>query len=704
MSDKIILNRAARDIRESPELLPISQVKLTGKDEEGNEVVFTAGTTSGRTLEVEVPWATQAMADSILSKVRGYEYKPFTADGAILDPAAELGDAIRVGGVYSVIASTETTFSPIMSSTVSAPEDSQIDHEIPYYDKQEREQKRYQAETYERIEGVNSSLSSKIEQTDSSIKLMVSENYYTKTDVKGKIEEANKYTDGREVEIKKEFMSELALTAQSITATVAESVSKYVIPAGIDVSYYGYGDPPKIDDVEDGDIYLDQDSGQLWVWQYVESLGYRKWMRLRDSNNNVVPPLNLITDNLGSQIEQTASSITSTVASSVSKYLIPGNLTFQFYGYGPPENIEGAVNGNLYLDQSTGYYYQFSGGAWGEDPVNATPLGLITDNLSSEIVQTATEIKSTVAAATQKYENPNPNSIPISYYGFGDPEDAGIENPSAGQYYLDQTTGKYYKYNGSTWGYNGTFPLVTDNIRSEIVQTANEIKSTIAGSISQYDTTGYDDIEFYDFGSPSSELAAGNNGKYYLDQETGDIYKSNGTSWIWQETLPLISNGFESMIQQTMSEITLSVTSNANGSYITLKSGDIEVSSEAVNLHVKSVNVDGDITADAVVANAKITSPSIYGGTFYNSNGSASLKVDYDLIFNSRFTSDEDYDAFLIRDDAGSVEMSMYGDNILTYDAGNIRIISPRDWRFLGTIKFTGTVDLSDATVIMPEE
>lgn len=592
MSDKIILNRAARDIRESPELLPISQVKLTGKDEDGNEVIYTVGETSGRTLEVEVPWATQEMADSILSKVRGYEYKPFTADGSILDPAAELGDAIRAGDVYSVIASTETTFSPIMSFTVSAPEDSQIDHEIPYYDKQEREQKRYQAETYERIESAKASF----EVTANSITQWVKDDYETKTDAET---------------TKTALETTITTTAEGIRADVKET-----------------------------------------------------YQTISDAATQ--------TTTLETLISTTAEGITQTVS----------------------ETYELKADATSKLEDAKSY----------ADGAVETASATITEAYQSEIEQTARSIRSTVAASTQKYENPNPNSITISYYGFGDPEDAGIENPSKNQYYLDQTTGNYWKYNGSTWNKNGTFPLVTDNIRSEIVQTANEIKSTIAGSISQYDTTGYDDIKYYDFGSPSSELAAGNNGKYYLDQETGDIYKSNGTLWIWQETLPLISNGFESMIQQTMSEIALSVTSDTDGSYIKLTSDSIEFKSEAVKLHVNSADIDGVITADAVVAGAKITSPSIYGGKFYNSDGSASLTVSDDLIFDSKFTSSNSYYAFEIRDYYDSMDLKMHGEDVLTYDDSYERTVGRGNWSFGGTVEFTGTVDLSNATVIMPEE
>lgn len=63
----------------------------------------------------------QAMADSILAAVKNYSYQPYTAEDALLDPAAELGDAVTVGGIYSVIASADMQFDRACAPTISAP-------------------------------------------------------------------------------------------------------------------------------------------------------------------------------------------------------------------------------------------------------------------------------------------------------------------------------------------------------------------------------------------------------------------------------------------------------------------------------------------------------------------------------------------------------------------------------------------------------
>ena len=79
---------------------PFSGVRLiAGKNEDGSSIIYRAGDDSGRVLEFENPWGSQQMADDVLSRIRGYEYKPFRATGAIMNPAAELGDAISVGDI-----------------------------------------------------------------------------------------------------------------------------------------------------------------------------------------------------------------------------------------------------------------------------------------------------------------------------------------------------------------------------------------------------------------------------------------------------------------------------------------------------------------------------------------------------------------------------------------------------------------------------
>lgn len=93
--------------------------------------MYTAGDDTGRTVEVECPWGSQSMADILLGKVSGYEYKPYSGEKAILDPAFEIGDTVTVGGLYSVLAYADTIFNSACLSSISAPEGDEIDDEYP---------------------------------------------------------------------------------------------------------------------------------------------------------------------------------------------------------------------------------------------------------------------------------------------------------------------------------------------------------------------------------------------------------------------------------------------------------------------------------------------------------------------------------------------------------------------------------------------
>ena len=72
--------------------------------------VYTAGNDTGRTIEREIPWGSQAMADSLLRKLSGVVYKPFNAERALISPAFEIGDPVTVGGVYSRIIGADINY------------------------------------------------------------------------------------------------------------------------------------------------------------------------------------------------------------------------------------------------------------------------------------------------------------------------------------------------------------------------------------------------------------------------------------------------------------------------------------------------------------------------------------------------------------------------------------------------------------------
>ena len=122
-----IMNRAAA-LEYGPALLPYSGVRLWYEDENA----FFAGDETGRVLEADCPWATQAMADNILASVIGYEYQPYEAQDALLDPAAELGDTVGVGGVVGPLARVDTLLDSLCASGISAPSEEEIENEYPY--------------------------------------------------------------------------------------------------------------------------------------------------------------------------------------------------------------------------------------------------------------------------------------------------------------------------------------------------------------------------------------------------------------------------------------------------------------------------------------------------------------------------------------------------------------------------------------------
>ncbi len=138
MSDVINLRKNIIAFSDSERFDGYSKVIINVTD----DLFYEAGETTGRTLTLSCPWGTQAMANNILAQVRGFSYQPYTAEGAILDPASELGDGINVNGVYSGIYRMDTRFSSNCQADISAPSDEEIDYEYQYQSKQTREVKR----------------------------------------------------------------------------------------------------------------------------------------------------------------------------------------------------------------------------------------------------------------------------------------------------------------------------------------------------------------------------------------------------------------------------------------------------------------------------------------------------------------------------------------------------------------------------------
>lgn len=128
IAEKIYVGQAVNNISSTPQFDGYSKVVINIDDDTSVE----AGNDNGRTLELTCPWATQEMADNILSGVLGFRYQPFVAEDAQANPAFELGDGITVGGLYSGIYNYKTNYGRLFKSEISAPQDEEVDHEFPF--------------------------------------------------------------------------------------------------------------------------------------------------------------------------------------------------------------------------------------------------------------------------------------------------------------------------------------------------------------------------------------------------------------------------------------------------------------------------------------------------------------------------------------------------------------------------------------------
>ena len=104
-----------------------------------DEVEYSSGTDTGRTLTLNCPWGTQEIADNILQSIKGFQYQPMTAEDALVDPSVEICDGISANGIYSGVYSLETKFNSNLPTTVSAPADEELYEEHTYVPKSERE-------------------------------------------------------------------------------------------------------------------------------------------------------------------------------------------------------------------------------------------------------------------------------------------------------------------------------------------------------------------------------------------------------------------------------------------------------------------------------------------------------------------------------------------------------------------------------------
>lgn len=142
MSDAVNILRSMESFEKAEQFDGFSRVVIIVSD----EIEYSSGSDTGRTLTLNCPWGTQEIADNILQSIKGFQYQPMTANGALVDPSAEIGDGISANGVYSGIYSIGVKFNSNLPSDISAPSDEEIDEEFPYKSSQERKVERQNKE------------------------------------------------------------------------------------------------------------------------------------------------------------------------------------------------------------------------------------------------------------------------------------------------------------------------------------------------------------------------------------------------------------------------------------------------------------------------------------------------------------------------------------------------------------------------------
>jgi hypothetical protein len=125
LSEKYYVGGDITSFSDNGKYKPISRVTLLVDDENS----LTAGDDTGMEVIASCPHATQPMVNALLQAVKGYQYQAYEAGAANIDPAAELGDGVTVGGIYSPLSKLSDDGRGYAG--ISSPGEAEIEDEYP---------------------------------------------------------------------------------------------------------------------------------------------------------------------------------------------------------------------------------------------------------------------------------------------------------------------------------------------------------------------------------------------------------------------------------------------------------------------------------------------------------------------------------------------------------------------------------------------
>lgn len=160
MSDKYYIGGDITSFADNGKYKPISRVTLLVDDENS----LTAGDDTGMEVIASCPHATQPMVNALLQTMKGYQYQAYEAGAANIDPAAELGDGVTVGGIYSPLSKLSDDGRGYAS--ISSPGELEMEDEYPSGGYITQEFNRKIAETRSTITKTSEEINLKVEGID----------------------------------------------------------------------------------------------------------------------------------------------------------------------------------------------------------------------------------------------------------------------------------------------------------------------------------------------------------------------------------------------------------------------------------------------------------------------------------------------------------------------------------------------------------
>lgn len=160
MSEKYYVGGDITSFSDNGRYKPISRVTLLADDENS----LTAGDDTGMEIVASCPHATQPMVNALLQTMKGYQYQAYEAGAANIDPSAELGDGVTVGGIYSPLSKISDDGRGYAG--ISSPGEAEMEDEYPSEGYITQEFNRKIAETRSTITKTSEEIMLKVEGLD----------------------------------------------------------------------------------------------------------------------------------------------------------------------------------------------------------------------------------------------------------------------------------------------------------------------------------------------------------------------------------------------------------------------------------------------------------------------------------------------------------------------------------------------------------